>query len=75
MLQIFEKPAEKFPSIVVVFFIKDSERSPCLRKLPLPVRRMKYYEKYRGKGKEVVLVGIGFYPEKRNIGDYLQESP
>ncbi|MCP4215248.1 MAG: hypothetical protein GY765_11350 [bacterium] len=36
---------------------------------------MKYYEKYRGKGKEVVLVGIGFDPEKRNIGDYVQESP
>ena len=35
---------------------------------------MKYAEKYRIKGKEIVLVGIGFDSEKRNIGNYLLEN-
>jgi len=38
------------------------------------IKKMKYYEKYLGKGKEIVLMGIGFDPEKRNIGKYLVES-
>ena len=38
------------------------------------IKEMKYYEKYLGKGKEIVLVGIGFDQEKRNIGNYLMES-
>jgi hypothetical protein len=37
------------------------------------IKGMKYYEKYLGKGKEVVLMGIGFDPEERNIGNYLLE--
>jgi hypothetical protein len=39
------------------------------------IRDMKYYEKYLGKGKEVVLFGVGFDIEKRNIGNYLLEQP
>jgi hypothetical protein len=38
------------------------------------IKEMKYYEKYLNKGKEIVLMGIGFDPEKRNIGNYLLES-
>ena len=38
------------------------------------IKAMKYYEKYLGKGKEIVLMGIGFDPEKRNIGNYLLEN-
>ncbi|MCP5051488.1 MAG: ATP-binding protein [bacterium] len=38
------------------------------------IKDMKYYEKYQGKGKEIVLMGIGFDPEKRNIGNYIFES-
>jgi hypothetical protein len=38
------------------------------------IKEKKYYEKYLGKGKEIVLMGIGFDPEKRNIGNYLLES-
>jgi hypothetical protein len=38
------------------------------------IKEKKYYEKYEGKGKEIVLMGIGFDPEKRNIGNYLLES-
>jgi hypothetical protein len=37
------------------------------------IKKMKYYEKYLGSGKEIVLMGIGFDPEKRNIGNYLLE--
>ncbi|MCP5108114.1 MAG: ATP-binding protein [bacterium] len=37
------------------------------------IKKMKYYEKFLGSGKEVVLMGIGFDPEKRNIGNYLLE--
>jgi uncharacterized membrane-anchored protein len=40
----------------------------------LTIKEMKYYEKYLNKGKEIVLMGIGFDPEKRNIGNYLLES-
>jgi hypothetical protein len=35
---------------------------------------MRYYEKYRGSGKEIVLMGIGFDPDRRNIGNYQLES-
>ena len=38
------------------------------------IKEKKYYEKYLGKGKEIVLMGIGFDPEKRNIGNYVLES-
>jgi hypothetical protein len=38
------------------------------------IKAMKYYEKYLNKGKEIVLMGIGFDPGKRNIGNYLLES-
>jgi hypothetical protein len=38
------------------------------------IKEKKYYEKYLGKGKEIVLMGIGFDPEKRNINNYLLES-
>jgi len=39
------------------------------------IKEMKYYEKYLGSRKEIVLLGIGFDSEKRNIGNYLVESP
>ncbi len=39
------------------------------------IKEMKYYEKYLGGGKEIVLLGIGFDPEKRNIGNYLLGNP
>ncbi len=38
------------------------------------IKEMKYYEKYRGSGKEIMLMGIAFDAEKRNIGNYLLES-
>jgi hypothetical protein len=37
------------------------------------IKEMKYAEKYRTKGKEIVLAGIGFDSEKRNIDTYLLE--
>jgi hypothetical protein len=39
------------------------------------IKEMKYFEKYLGSRKEIVLMGIGFDPEKRNIGNYLLDSP
>jgi hypothetical protein len=38
------------------------------------IKELKYYEKYLGSTKEIVLMGIGFDPEKRNISNYLLES-
>ncbi len=38
------------------------------------IKEKKYYEKYLGKGKEIVLLGIGFDPAKRNIGNYVIEN-
>ena len=39
------------------------------------IKEKKYYEKYLNSGKEIVLMGIGFDPEKRNISNYLLASP
>lgn len=38
------------------------------------IKEMKYYEKFANSGKEIVLMGIGFDPEKRNIADFLLEA-
>lgn len=38
------------------------------------IKQKKYYEKYRGKGKNIVLIGAAFDPEDRNIGNYLLEN-
>lgn len=38
------------------------------------VKEKKYHEKYSNTGKEVVLIGIGFDMEQRNIGDYIIET-
>ncbi|MDQ1352734.1 MAG: family ATPase [Acidobacteriota bacterium] len=38
------------------------------------IKKMKYYEKYLGSGKEIALLGAGFDPKKRNIGNYLLED-
>ncbi len=37
------------------------------------IKKKKYYEKYLSKGKEVILMGIGFDAEQRNIGNYILE--
>jgi hypothetical protein len=39
------------------------------------IKEKKYYEKYLGCGKEIVLLGVGFDPEKRNICAYLPGNP
>ncbi len=39
------------------------------------IKEMKYYEKFQGSEKEIILMGIGFDPEKRNIADYLPATP
>lgn len=38
------------------------------------IKEMKYYEKYLGTGREIVLIGMGFDPENQNIGNYLLEN-
>jgi hypothetical protein len=38
------------------------------------IKEKKYYKKYLGKGKEIILMGVGFDPAKRNISNYLLES-
>jgi hypothetical protein len=38
------------------------------------IKAMKYYEKYLNSGKQIVLMGIGFDAEQRNIGNYLLEN-
>lgn len=38
------------------------------------IKKMKYHETYMVKGKEIMLVGIGFDSEKRNIGNYMVET-
>ncbi len=38
------------------------------------IKEKKYYEKYLGKGKEIILLGVGFDSKKRNIGNYELEK-
>jgi len=38
------------------------------------IKKMKYYESYADQGKKVLLVGVGFDMEKRNIGGYILED-
>ena len=38
------------------------------------IKQMRYHEKYLSSGKEIVLIGIGFDPQNRNIGNYLVEA-
>jgi len=38
------------------------------------IKSMTYYETYRGNGKKIILLGVGFDPEKRNISDHLIEE-
>ncbi len=38
------------------------------------IKEKKYYEKYRNRGKDILLIGIGFDQETRNIGKYLVEK-
>ncbi len=38
------------------------------------IKQKKYYEKYQGNNKTIVLIGIGFDSEKRNIGNVLMET-
>jgi len=45
----------------------------CAQKALEQIHAQKYDEMYRGKGKEIVLVGVGFSEEQRNIGDWIIE--
>ncbi|MCP5046446.1 MAG: hypothetical protein GY940_04690 [bacterium] len=38
------------------------------------IKEKKYYEKYLSRKKEILLIGIGFDPETRNIREYLVEK-
>ncbi|MCP5047926.1 MAG: ATP-binding protein [bacterium] len=38
------------------------------------IKEKKYYEKYLGQGKEIILIGTGFDQETKNIGQYLIEK-
>ncbi len=38
------------------------------------IKEKKYYEKYLGRTKEIILVGVGFDSQKRNIGSYELET-
>ena len=40
---------------------------------PTQIKQMRYHEKYLNSGKDIVLLGIGFDPQDRNIGNYLVE--
>ena len=35
------------------------------------IKNKRYYEKYLGKGKRIVMVGAEFDREERNVGEYL----
>ncbi|MCP4154226.1 MAG: ATP-binding protein [bacterium] len=37
------------------------------------IKTKKYFEKFQATGKAIILMGVGFDPEKRNIGDFLLE--
>ena len=38
------------------------------------IKDKRYHEKYLNRGKEITLLGVGFDPETRNIGDWKEEK-
>ena len=38
------------------------------------IKTMKYHEPYRTNGKKIILLGVGFDPDNRNVADYLREE-
>lgn len=38
------------------------------------IHKKKYHEKYKIKNKEIILVGVGFSQEERNIKDWIIEK-
>jgi len=63
------------PATIYIMEFKLGSAQDALRQ----IKEKKYYEKFQIKGKPIVLAGIGFDPEKRNIGNYhlelLLENP
>ena len=57
------------PEFVYVLEFKLSDAAAALSQ----IRSKNYHQKYRGSGKKVVLLGIGFDVEQRNIGQYVSE--
>ena len=55
---------------VYVFEFKTSTAEEALQQ----IHEKKYYEKHRGKGKEIFLVGVGFDTSKRNISGWKVEA-
>jgi hypothetical protein len=56
-------------SFIYVLEFKISDATAALSQ----IRNRNYHQKYRASGKKIVLVGIGFDVEGRNIGEYLSE--
>ncbi|MCP5048563.1 MAG: AAA family ATPase, partial [bacterium] len=61
--------AETGKKIYIMEFKMGSEQDALKQ-----IKDLKYYEKYLGKGKDIVLMGFGFDPEKRNIGNHVIEA-
>ena len=56
------------------FYIFEFKCNQSSDKAIQQIKEKKYYEPYKNKGKEIVLIGINFSTEERNISDYKIET-
>ncbi|MGE5343237.1 MAG: AAA family ATPase [Candidatus Omnitrophota bacterium] len=54
---------------IYIFEFKMHDAQQALRQ----IHEKRYYEKYMAKGKNIVLIGVGFSEEKRNIDEWIIE--
>ena len=60
----------KTDSHIYIFEFKMEDAQKALAQ----IHENKYYEKYKIKGKEIILVGVSFSKEERNIKDWIIEK-
>jgi hypothetical protein len=56
-------------TIFIMEFKIDSEQDALKQ-----IKEKKYYQSYLSSGKEIILIGVGFDTENRNIGNYVTEN-
>lgn len=59
----------RISNLIYIFEFKLGSSDEAMKQ----IKNKKYYEKFITEKKEIILVGVGFDTEKRNIGDYIFE--
>jgi hypothetical protein len=74
-LRVYKKIQwQPYPVIHFDFSLIAVDETIPVKKALEQIHEKKYGEKYRGKGKDLVLVGVSFSKEERNIKDWIIEK-